>query len=286
MNSNQEKISSLSIGTVELNVNNIELMKQFYSEILTLDIITDQKSKVVVGKNNKPLIVLHHEDKLPQSAPSEAGLYHFAILYASRSDLGRTIEHILKHAPGHFSGSGDHLVSEAFYFYDPEGNGIELYFDRDRTEWQWENGQIKMATGYIDPKKYIQSNLALEDIQTDVGMGHIHLKVGDLKKAKDFYTTILGFNITAELPGALFISIGGYHHHIGINVWESFAAVERDPSLGLRSFELIIPEFAEVKNLAARLKEHHIQFTEVNGYIAFFDPWKNQIRIKYENKYN
>ncbi len=276
------KISTINIGPVELNVNNLAFMRNFYSDILKLKIISESKSSVTLGKNNKPLITLHEREDLPPASHREAGLYHFAILFSSRKDLAETIHHILKNAPEHFSGSGDHLVSEAFYFYDPERNGIELYFDRDRTEWQWEKGQIKMATLYIDPVKYIQSNLVLEDTNTEVEMGHIHLKVGDIAKAKAFYVNILGFEVTAELPGALFVSVGGYHHHIGMNTWESLEAEERYDSLGLNRFDLILPEKVEFESIKESLKKNNINFQEETEYIQFFDPWKNQIRISFQ----
>lgn len=278
MNSDSQ-ISSLTVGPVSLNVNDLSLMKGFYNKIIGLDILAQNKDNASLGKENKELITLQQKPNLPQPSPDEAGLYHFAILYSSRHELAKTVERILHHAPQHFSGSGDHLVSEAFYFYDPEGNGIELYFDRDRSEWQYENNQIKMATLYIDPMKYIQSNLVLEDGKTDVQIGHIHLKVGDISKAKNFYVNILGFDVTAELPGALFISVGGYHHHIGLNTWESYQAEERYDSLGLHSFELVIPEQKEVDELTRRLNAHNIKYTKQNNYIVFFDPWKNQIKI-------
>ncbi|MDQ3098187.1 MAG: VOC family protein [bacterium] len=284
MNQINRKITSLKVGTVEIKVNNISLIKNFYTSVLGLEILSESTKSITLGQNKTPLLIVHQREDLAQAHPSEAGLYHIAMLYSSRASLARTIEHILKHAPQHFSGTGDHLVSEAFYFYDPEGNGIELYFDRDRTEWQWENGQIKMAALYIDPVKYIQSNLVIDDGKTEIAMGHIHLRVGDINKAKQFYVDALGFDVTAELPGALFVSIGGYHHHIGMNTWESLAAVERYDSLGLHSFELIIPQKEEIDSLKIRLENNNVKYNEIDGYILFYDPWKNQIKIKSEQK--
>ncbi len=281
---NKSQFSELTVGPVELNINNSEVMKKFYTHILGFTVLSEDGSTIKLGKNSIHLLTFHQNKTLKSAHPTEAGLYHFAILYASRAELARTIQNVLKNAPHHFSGSGDHLVSEAFYFYDPEGNGIELYFDRDRSKWQWENNQVKMAALYIDPAEYIHANMVVEDQNTTVKMGHIHLKVGDIKKAKAFYVDIVGFEVTAQLPGALFISVGGYHHHIGLNTWESYAAEERNETLGLKSYDLIIPNQTEIDQLIERLKINKIPFSTEDKYITFYDPWKNQIRIKANEK--
>jgi catechol 2,3-dioxygenase len=170
-------------------------------------------------------------------------------------------------------------VSEAFYFYDPEGNGIELYYDRDPKTWKWENGTIQMATLYIDPLEYIQRYIVLEEKDTKTAMGHIHLKVGDITVAKQFYVDVLGFEVTAELPSALFVSVDQYHHHIGMNTWESFGAEKRNESLGLASFEFILSEKQDVEKLKDRLQKHAIPFDQEGDTCTFRDPWNTQIRI-------
>ena len=175
---------SLRLGGVELNIKNVSEMKDFYTGTLGLQVLAEDDKKVVLGKNAQPLVTLHKEESLPATQSTHAGLYHFAILFSSRKELAKTLLHALKRSPNSFSGSADHLVSEAFYFYDPEGNGIELYFDRDRSSWLWENNQVKMATLYIDPVKYVEQNIVIDEQIEDVTMGHFHLKVGDIQKAK------------------------------------------------------------------------------------------------------
>lgn len=269
---------NLTLGPVEIYVKNLERMKDFYTRHLGLEIIKDDTSSVSLGKDGKSLLNIYASD-LSHSPPEDAGLYHFAILFSSRTELAKTIQRILRHAPEFFSGSGDHLVSEAFYFNDPEGNGIELYYDRDRSQWQWENNQIKMATLYINPAEYIQRYIVLEETHNQVQIGHIHLKVGDIEKARKFYVDILGFDVTASLPGALFVSIGGYHHHIGMNTWESLGAIERDETLGLKNFEIILNDQDEMIELKKRLATYHIPYTQSKNSLSFFDPWKNKIII-------
>jgi catechol 2,3-dioxygenase len=281
---NKIKLSSnFLMGVVEINVKNLQLQKNFYNKSLNLDIIDENSQKVVLGNNNKPLLILHREDSLSQSQAGDAGLYHFAVVYSSRGDLARTVYRILKDESHYFTGSADHLVSEAFYFSDPEGNGIELYYDRDQDTWKWENGRVQMAALYIDPEEYISRYIVLEEKNTETKIGHIHLKVGDIERAKEFYVYTLGFEITAEMPQALFISVGGYHHHIGMNTWESYGATERNESHGLKIFEFIFSDIREIESVKERLNDNHIHYSEDKKSVEFEDPWKNKIRIVYSS---
>lgn len=272
-------LSSLLLGTVQLNVKNIERMRDFYHHTLKLDILSEAPEKIVLGIKNVPLVVLYHTRDVTHAPAGQAGLYHFAILFSSRGDLARTIYHILSTQPHHFSGSADHLVSEAFYFTDPEGNGIELYFDRDKSTWEWENKQVKMAARYIDPREYLTNYLAIEEPEATTTMGHFHLKVGNIEAARAFYVDILGFEVTAEMPSALFISVDGYHHHLGLNTWESFGSPPRNKSLGLERLEFILPEQKDLEALAQKLKANHIAFIKTDSSLEFHDPWKNTILV-------
>lgn len=267
------------MGSVSLNVVDLEAMKTFYHEVLELDVIASDETSVTLGEGKHPLIVLHTGRHLPAPASGEAGLYHFALVFATQHTLAKRVEHILHSAPHHFSGSADHLVSEAFYFSDPEGNGIELYYDRDRKDWQWVGGQIQMATMYIDPVAYIATHAATGAGENKTRMGHVHLKVGDIETAREFYADILGFDVTAQLPGALFVSVGGYHHHLGLNTWESAGAGKRKQSVGLKSFDIVYTDKADLKHLKQRLHAQAIDFDEDKSGITLHDPWHNRIRI-------
>ena len=279
LKANNKIPTSLTVGTVELNVKNLVIMKEFYQSVLRLKILYESKKKISFGSDNSSLVVLHDTSDLPESNPSHAGLYHFAILFSSQSDLASTILHVLKSRPELFSGSADHLVSEAFYFSDPEGNGIELYYDRDHSQWQWEEGQVKMATLYLDPVAYIEEHTVKKE-SGKITMGHIHLRVGDVKKAEQFYVEILGFDITAKLPGALFISVGGYHHHIGLNSWESQGAQKRLDSLGLKSIEFFFPHQKDLLIIKERLRRSKIEFREQDNFLILHDPWNNELLLK------
>ena len=146
--------------------------------------------------------------------------------------------------PARFTGSADHLVSQAFYFTDPEGNGIELYWDRARTDWSWTHGQVEMATLYLDPNTFLGDHLTEEAASgatagDAASVGHVHLSVGDVATARAFYVDALGFDETATLGNqAVFVSAGGYHHHMAMNVWNSRGAGPRMPALGLGRVDL------------------------------------------------
>jgi catechol 2,3-dioxygenase len=272
---------SIRMGMVTLNVANLSRMKEFYGDIIGLEILEETESAVTLGRNGVQIVRVVERKELHIAEPGSAGLFHTAIVFETRQELARTLVSIFQNAPDQFGGSGDHLVSQAFYFHDPEGNGLELYFDRPRDQWIWENGQIKMATLYIDPVKFIQENISERPGSTQVRIGHVHLKVGDIALVREFYVDILGFDVTAQIPdgtpSALFISAGGYHHHLGLNTWESAGASKRLPSLGLGSFTITFDSIGEIDAIANRLKSKGIQIHTSDTGSIFEDPWGNSI---------
>lgn len=268
--------SSLTIAPSSLAVADIAAMTRFYHDHVGLDIFEQSDQRVLLGKNHTAIIELLSQPKLAFASPQAAGLFHNAILFSSRGDLSRTVGGILTRAPQLYSGTGDHLVSEAFYFNDPEGNGLELYFDRPADTWTWENGQIKMDTLYIDPIGYIGS-YASEHSEATKKIGHVHLKVGDIIRARKFYVDVLGFDITADVGSALFISIGGYHHHIGLNTWLSQGAPKRDITLGLSAVEINLSNDDNVSKLASRLEAAAYPFVHQHGQVRVSDPWGNAL---------
>lgn len=266
------------IGLVSLNVRDFEELKHFYSQYLMLDILKENEKEVTLGyKNNEIVKLIKTSYSFPQF--NSAGLYHLAILFEKRGRLSKVLKNILHKAPGSFSGSGDHGVSEAFYFTDPEGNGVELYYDRPKTAWTWIGDKVVMKTEYIDEKEYIKENINEEE--SDVKIGHIHLKVGGIPEAKEFYVDKLGFEIMAELSSALFVSAGKYHHHIGMNIWESKGASKRDDCLGLECFEIVIPK-EYLTEFEEKLINNGIDYKNEDEKLTFTDPWNNKINIRIE----
>jgi catechol 2,3-dioxygenase len=180
---------------------------------------------------------LIHTPDLPGVDPRQPGLFHTAFLFDDRASLAATVLRAAQDPRSRFVGSSDHLVSEAFYFTDPEGNGVELYTDRDRSTWIHDGEQIRMATAYLDPNAYLQQHLSQAAVDAGPSLpgrvGHVHLQVGDVRAASDFYVDALGFETTQSgYPGAVFASAGGYHHHIAMNTWNSRGSGPRAVSLG------------------------------------------------------
>ena len=208
------------------------------------------------------------------------------------SSLATTLASFALARPELYTGSGDHLVSQAFYLDDPEGNGVELYYDRPRDTWTWDNGQVRMTTLFVDPNQFLGEHLtpqARDFVETAAGrrgslpdetvVGHVHLKVGDTARAKDFYVDTLGFDVTSEMRGALFVSAGGYHHHMAMNTWSSEGVGLRAPGLGLGRVDIVVPSAADVAELTTRARSRGVQIREEGGAVELDDPWGNLVRL-------
>lgn len=275
--------SQIEMGRIDLYVSNLNKQKTFYTELVGLEIISESTECVILGDDSREILKLISSD-LPKAADNAAGLYHLAIVFESRSTLANVLNNILTVQQTYFTGSADHLVSEAFYFTDPENNGVELYFDRNPTTWQWIRGKVAMHSVYIDPVKYIEQH-CMDSGSIHKKLGHIHLKVGNIIHATHFYQDILGLAITAEMASALFTSDGTYHHHIGMNTWESFGVGKRVATLGLKSGEIIIPQKESLVALKNRLQTHSVDFSEKENQVTIEDPWGNILTVLQNSAY-
>ena len=270
--------ANLSIEPSQLLVHNLQQMTAYYRDRVGLEVLSSSDKKVLLGYGQTGVIELVARAKLLQSPPTAAGLFHNAILFDSRQRLTQSVARTLESHPALFQGTGDHLVSEAFYFADPEGNGLELYYDRPREQWRWEDGQIIMDTLSIDPIGYLRQYSGDTSGTAQRKIGHVHLRVGDITLARAFYVDTLGFEITAGTwPGALFVSVGGYHHHIGLNTWASRGAGKREPALGFGSATFHLQTEADIAALAERLERAKYTFTLKNGVLTTADPWGNTL---------
>jgi catechol 2,3-dioxygenase len=273
-----------AMGPVTLDVADLAGMTAFYRDVITLQLLSEEGPVVTLGRGRTPIVILRHSPQLRHAAPGSAGLFHTAILFPTQTDLAAVLASVAQKAPQRFTGSADHLVSQAFYLDDPEGNGIELYWDRDRTQWSWVHGQVEMATLYLDPNDFLRQHLtpqALEEPGTsDAEVGHVHLSVGDTRTAKEFYVDRLGFDTTAELGNqALFVSAGGYPHHMAMNVWNSRGAGRRFPTLGLGQVDIELPTGDDVGELSERMRHYGVQAADDGRTVSFEDPWANLIRV-------
>ncbi len=273
-----------SMGPVTLLVGNLDAQTAYYRDAVALSVLRATADTVTLGRGTTPLVILKHAPELVHASPRDAGLFHTAILFDTEASLAAAVYSVATRAPGTFTGSSDHIVSKAFYFNDPEGNGIELYWDRDRSQWSWTHGQIEMSTLFLDPNAFLRENLTEEATETpnfgDAVVGHVHLSVGDLESAKEFYVNRLGFEQTIALPGqALFVSAGGYHHHMAMNIWNSAGAGRRARTLGLAQVDIVVPSADDLGSLAERMSHHGIETRDDGQTLSFDDPWANLIRV-------
>ncbi|HET6270592.1 MAG TPA: VOC family protein [Arthrobacter sp.] len=276
--------AELTMGTVMLKVGDMKLMTDYYQRALGLDIVAEQDGGLYLGRRQKPLVHLAPAPGLSLPSRGEAGLFHTALLFEDQPSLAATVASAAQFEPQSFAGSADHLVSEAFYFTDPEGNGIELYWDRPREAWSWEGKNVVMDSLALPPQRYLEQFLTEEAVtgqrETEAGVGHVHLQVGDVQSAHDFYVDTLGFEKTAGWHGqALFVSAGGYHHHMAMNVWNSRGAGPRRDTLGLGEVLIEVPAGDDVGALADRLKLAGVQSHHTGAELRFEDPWRNRLRV-------
>lgn len=276
-----------AMGAVTLNVADLDGMTTYYRDAVGLDVLAADGPRVVLGRGATPVIVLEHAPELRHAGPRQAGLFHTAILFDSRAALAAAVYSVARRHPRSFTGSSDHLVSQAFYFDDPEGNGVELYWDRDRTEWSWVHGQLEMGTLYLDPNAFLQEHLtesgAAGEHSGDAVVGHVHLSVGDIDTAREFYVDRLGFDRTVEIPGqAVFVSAGGYHHHMAMNVWNSRGAGRRQPTLGLGRVDIVVPGPDDLGALVERMRHTGLDVRDDGRTVTVDDPWANRISVRTE----
>ena len=268
------------IGSVTLGVDNLEKMVQFYQRIIGLIILNQTKMTVELGIDQKPLVILEERNNGKQF-PRSAGLYHMAILLPSRQHLGHWLNHLIENQYP-LAGAGDHIVSEALYLSDPEGNGIEIYRDRPREEWEETENGIRMDTLPVDLES-LRSNpdKDFQGLPSGTTMGHIHLKVNDVNNTVNFYRDVLGFDLMATLPAAAFLSAGGYHHHVGANMWNSRGAPPPPPgSLGLVSYQIVLPTEEALNQLISRLKEMQYPIEQSGADSFLKDPAGNGILLQ------
>ncbi|MGN1387660.1 MAG: VOC family protein [Bacillus sp. (in: firmicutes)] len=278
---------NLYIRDVSINVMDLQRSLAFYRDFLGFKVLEEGDRYAALTADGKTaLIKLYEPEGVLPKEPRKTGLYHFAILLPSREELGKILIHLIKH--NYRLGASDHLVSEALYLNDPDGNGIEIYRDREDTDWTWDDrNQVEMTTDPLDGEGVIAAaqGAPWEGMPAETVMGHIHLHVSHLQEAGKFYKEILGYEIVCEYGGqALFISTGKYHHHIGMNTWNGAGApAPSENSVGLREYSISIPDQEYKQNIIRSLEQSGLAYEEENGVLYTKDPSQNNIAFYVES---
>jgi len=272
------------LGSVTLQVADLARSLDYYQQVLGLFAIEQSATHALMGAqgSHEPLVRLH-ERKGANSVPRRGllGLFHVAILLPNRPALGRLLQHLAD--LGQQPGMSDHLVSEAIYLQDPDNLGIEVYADRPRSTWKHAMGQLEMATEPLDVRDVIAAGggAPWKGMPADTTMGHVHLHVGDIDRASAFYHDALGMDkIVWSYPGALFLSAGGYHHHLGTNTWARGAPSASDDDAKLLEWEIILPAARDVDAAAASLGAAGCSVRREGAEATTADPWGTQLRLR------
>ena len=275
------------IGYVHLRVRDLDRTLAFYLEVLGLKMVSGGAHTATLSATGRGpgLLVLTEKKDAPARPPRSSGLYHVAFRVPNRRALALTIAH-LRESGWPLDGFADHDVSEAVYLSDPEGNGIEVYNDRPRATWPLRGGHVEMVTVPLDLDDLMRELAdfpgAWEGIDPGTDVGHIHLRVTDLERTEQFYSGVLGFDVTQRsLPGAVFMSAGGYHHHVGSNAWHSQDG-PRPPAdaHGLISYSVVVPDASTITTLEARLREASVPVrSDDDGGLRAADPDGNVIDV-------
>ena len=276
------------IGRVVLQVAELERSIAYYETVVGLRVIARESQRAVLGAHgdDRPLVELRQRTGArPVPRRGRLGLYHFAILVPERAALGRFLAHLEE--IGAYAGMSDHFVSEAIYLSDPDGLGIEVYADRPRSAWTYHDRQLTMTTIPLDEESLLRAakdspgGLRWSGIPAGTVIGHVHLYVADLERAARFYHTGLGFDKTVwNYPGALFMSAGGYHHHLGTNTWAAGAALAGPEDARLLEWELIVPSAADADGAARSLTSAGAEPSQDGASWTVADPWGTALRLR------
>lgn len=271
------------MGPVTLRTAHLARLERWYQDGPGLEPVGHAPGAVELGVDGATLVRLEEAPDLRGPNPHDAGLFHTAVLYPDHASLAAAVVRMTQ-VPGMvFAGVGDHHVSQAFYFVDPDGNGVELYVDRPRETWRWQGDRVHMTTEGFDPRAFVAEHLGTRDvagIPAGATVGHVHLQVGDVSTARDFYVDALGFAETASYGAqALFVSAGGYHHHMAMNTWNSAGAGRRDDTLGLGLVDVVVPGADDLGAARERLQARGVAVADDGRALAFDDPWGNRIRL-------
>jgi catechol 2,3-dioxygenase len=264
------------VGRSHMVVADLPLVSGFYQKMLGLKVIEKSASGEVLGAGDTPLLALTTDKAVKRAPQNAAGLFHTAFLMPDRVELARWLRHAA-HNNVALEGASDHLVSEAIYLSDPEGNGIEIYADRPHEQWKFhQDGMVEMATLRLDLQALYESapQDAWNGMADGTAIGHIHLQVGNIPEADAFYRDVLGLKLMARYPGASFFATGSYHHHVAANIWNSRGAGARTEHMtGLSDYTLRFNDKAALDAAVGKLDGLQIAHDRRDGGVSLKDPW-------------
>jgi catechol 2,3-dioxygenase len=272
----------LHVAAVGLAVRDLARLTGFYRDVLGFAVLDSSEESTALGAGSVPIVHLEHRPNAKPDDSREAGLYHTAFLMPTRPDLARWILHVARNKVP-LTGASDHAVSEAFYLDDPEGNGIEVYHDRPPENWQWSGDDLRITTDPLDVDDILREVAPAAPYPAapaGLRIGHVHLRVGDVGRAEQFYRDIIGLAVTRRRQGASFMSSGRYHHHIAANVWRSSGAGERDEArAGLSWLALEAADPDTFDGVKARLTQSRRVCKPMPSGLETADPWGTRLRI-------
>jgi catechol 2,3-dioxygenase len=280
--------AEVRIGAVALQVADLERSLSFYEKVLGFRLIAREdtpggRSARLGAQEGERVLLELREKPGVRSVPRRGrlGIYHFAVLLPTRQDLARFLRHAT--ALGVHIGSSDHLVSEALYLVDPDGITVEVYRDRPRGEWTYQNGEVVAGILPLDVEDLLAAagDQPWRGLPAGTTIGHMHFYVGEIPAAEAFYHAALGFDKVAwSMPGMLFVSAGGYHHHVGLNTWAAGSPVATDDDARLLFWELVLPDRPTTEAAAESLRRAGFGVTASDGAFLARDPWGISVRLR------
>jgi catechol 2,3-dioxygenase len=271
------------LGRVVLQVASLDRSIAYYEQVLGLAVIERAGATATLGARGSHDVIVELRERhgaIPIPRRGRIGLYHFAVLLPDRASLARFVAHLGE--IGAYAGMSDHLVSEAVYLTDPDGLGIEVYADRPRSTWQHEARQLTMATAPLDVPDLLREagDETWSGAPVGTRLGHVHLYVDDLDRAASFYHQALGFDkVVWNYPGALFLSAGGYHHHLGTNTWAKGSPVATDDDARLVEWQIVLPDADDVRSAAVSIKASGFETSRDGNSVVVRDPWGTRVRL-------
>lgn len=268
------------VGRVTLRVNDLDRLVGFYRDVVGLAVLERDADRATLGADD-PLLELLADPDAPERGHEETGLFHAAFRVPSREALGDALGRI--RGRWHLDGASDHLVSEALYLADPEGNGIEIYRDRPRSEWPTTgDGRVEMDTRPLDTDAIADLGRGRRAVPDETTVGHVHLEVSSLPAAHAFYVDGLGLGVRQEWSdAALFVAAGDYHHHVGLNTWNGRTAPTK--GRGLERFELLVPSEEALEATRGRLEERGVEVVAGNAGLMVADPDGIELRLRVDS---